>query len=104
MAVYFRLHASSPLQGVVSRLWIATLSGRSVQELRSTAVANYPGVVCLAIEGIVKDGKGGELPLPVSDDMEMEAYLQHIQGMGSGAPTFSVMLVPAASAAVGGSW
>ncbi|KAK3486354.1 hypothetical protein B0T13DRAFT_408315 [Neurospora crassa] len=109
MAIYFRLHASSPLQGVVSRIWIATLSGRSVQELRSTAVANYPGVVCLAIEGIVKDGKGGELPLPVSDDMEMEAYLQHIQGMGSGAPTFSVMLVPAATAAtaaggVGGSW
>ena len=105
MAVYFRLHDSSPLRGVVSRMWIATLSGRSVQELRSTAVANYPGVVCLAIEGIVKDGKGGELPLPVSDDMEMEAYLQHIQGMGSGAPTFSVMLVPAAAAAVvGGSW
>jgi hypothetical protein len=50
--------------------------------------------VCAGIEGIIKDGKGGEmLPLPVHDDAELDAYLQHVHGMM--APTFNVTLVAA---------
>ncbi|KAK0624650.1 hypothetical protein B0T17DRAFT_493016 [Bombardia bombarda] len=90
MAIYLRLHPASAFP-VVTPVWIAALPSRSVDALRNTAVEKYPGVVCLAIEGIIKDGKGGELPLPVSDDVELDAYLQHVP-MG---PTFSVQLVPA---------
>jgi hypothetical protein len=54
-------------------------------------VQKCPGAVCSSIEGIIKDGNGGELPLPVSDEAELETYLQHVQG--NGAPMFNVRLV-----------
>jgi hypothetical protein len=63
-------------------------------ELRSAAVQKTPGALCYKIEGIVKDGRGGELPLPVSDEVELETYLEHVQGLGHGAPTFNVHVVP----------
>ncbi|KAH7320015.1 hypothetical protein B0I35DRAFT_408741 [Stachybotrys elegans] len=87
-AAYLRLHPSSRVVSDTS-LWIATLNLPSVQELRQTAVQNYPGAVCLRIEGIVKDGKGGEIPLPIEQDQELSAYLAHLQGA---APTFNVQL------------
>lgn len=73
-------------------MWISTLGSRSVEELRTAAVAKFPGAVCLAIEGLVKDGKGGEVPLQIHGDAELEAYLAHVQEM-QGAPSFSVQLV-----------
>jgi len=80
-------------------MWISTIESRSaIAQVRAAAVEKYPGAICFAIEGIVKDGKGGELPLPVNDEMELEAYLQHISGNAnvtghSAAPTFVVQLM-----------
>ena len=70
------------------------MSSRSVEELRGAAVIKFPGHVCLGVEGLVRDGKGGEVPLQIHGDAELEAYLAHIQE-AQGAPTFSVHLVRA---------
>lgn len=76
-------------------MWIATLNSRSVEELRSKAVAKSPApAVCVVVEGIVKDGMGGEVPLPIPGDTELGAYLEHMQEI-RGPPTFSVELVGA---------
>ncbi|KAK3335330.1 hypothetical protein B0T19DRAFT_480095 [Cercophora scortea] len=98
IAVYFRLHPTSTFQPPQSfpgaiPMWISTLSSRSMVDLRNAAASKYQavgqGVMCLAVEGIVKDDKGNEVPLPVNDDVELETYLQHVQS----APMFSVQLV-----------
>ncbi|KAM4058547.1 clr5 domain-containing protein [Hirsutella rhossiliensis] len=88
-AVYFRLHPSSSFMASAG-LWIATLDTHSVEELRDTAVERFPGTICVRVEGILKDGKGRELPLQIGEDQELSAYLAHLQGA---APTFSVQLV-----------
>ncbi|KAK0657719.1 hypothetical protein B0T16DRAFT_402418 [Cercophora newfieldiana] len=90
IAVYFRLHPSSSI--LASPLWISTIASRTIDELRAAAVAKFTEpVICVGIEGIIKSGKGEEiLSLPVNDDAELDAYLQHIQGMM--APTFSVRM------------
>lgn len=88
-AIYLRLHPSSTFITNTS-LWVATLGSHSVQELREAAVAKFPGAACVRIEGIIKDGKGGELPLQIEQEQELEAYLAHMQG---GSPTFNVQLV-----------
>ncbi|KAK4204008.1 hypothetical protein QBC40DRAFT_218161 [Triangularia verruculosa] len=93
--VYFRLH--SAIRGLFPGLkaqWIHLLTSRKYSDLKEAAVAKAPGAMCYKIDGIVKDGNGGELPLPVTDDMEMEAYLEHIEGSGIGAPMFNVHLFP----------
>lgn len=89
MAVFLRLHPSSTYV-TSSSLWIGTMASQSLQELRHMAVEKIPGVMCASVEGIVKDGKGGELPLHIQDDEELGAYLAHLQG---GTPTFAVQLV-----------
>ncbi|KAL2260399.1 hypothetical protein VTK26DRAFT_5591 [Humicola hyalothermophila] len=94
IAVFFRLHPASQamLPAGTPSQWIFPLSSRTMTDLRSAAVAKCPpGAVCLSVEGIIKDGKGGELPLPVSDEAELETYLEHVQGHG--APVFSVHVV-----------
>lgn len=88
-AIYMRLHPSSSFVSSTS-LWIATLNSQSVQELRHAAVEKFPNTICVRIEGVLKDGKGGELPLQIEQDQELSAYLAHLQG---GAPTFNVQLV-----------
>lgn len=87
-AVYLRLHPSSSFVTSTS-LWIATVQSQSLQELRQAAVASYPSAVCIRVEGVLKDGKGGELLLPIEQDQELAAYLAHSQGL---APTFCVQL------------
>ncbi|KAM7198263.1 hypothetical protein V8F20_006290 [Naviculisporaceae sp. PSN 640] len=101
MAVFFKLHAGTALPShiVGPSMWISTISQHpSVDDVRAAALAKYPGAICLAIEGIIKDGKGGELPLPVSGDMELQAYLEHVKANAnvtghSAAPTFVVQLM-----------
>lgn len=88
-AIYLRLHPSSSFLTDTS-LWVATLGSHSVDELREAAVAKFPGAACVRIEGIIKDGKGGELPLQIEHEQELAAYLSHMQGV---APTFNVQLV-----------
>jgi len=84
-----RLHPSS---GFVSgaNLWIATLASRSVQELEQIAADRFPGMMCIRLEAVVKDGRGGELPLSIDHDQELGAYFAHLQGA---APTFNVQMV-----------
>ncbi|TWU75247.1 hypothetical protein ED733_005837 [Metarhizium rileyi] len=89
-AVFLRLHPSSSSYISNTNLWIATLTSHSVQELRQVAVAKFPGTACLHVEGVLKDGKGCELPLQIEQDEELSAYLEHLQGT---APTFNVQLV-----------
>ena len=92
IAVFFRLDAASvAMFPGTPRQWISPLTSRTMVELRSRAVQKCPGAVCSSIEGVIKDGNGGELPLPVSDETELETYLQHVQG--NGAPMFNVRLV-----------
>ncbi|KZL65949.1 hypothetical protein CT0861_10281 [Colletotrichum tofieldiae] len=90
VAIYLRLHPSSTFV-VNANLWIATLSSHSVQELRHVAASKFPGSICLRVEGVLKDGKGGEMPLQIDQDPELAAYLAHVQGA---TPTFNVQLVP----------
>ncbi|KAK5657026.1 hypothetical protein OQA88_3551 [Cercophora sp. LCS_1] len=93
MAVYFRLHPESSLfpGTVISPMWISTISSRSLEEVRSAATEKFTDVVCMAVQGVIKDGKGGELVLAVHDDAQLEAYLAHVGGMVP--PTFAVQLV-----------
>jgi hypothetical protein len=71
-------------------LWIATMSSKSVQELRQVASDKLPGVTCLRIEGIVKDRNGSELPLVIESDEQLAAYFSYVLGE---TPTFNVQLV-----------
>lgn len=88
-AAYLRLHPSSSFTSA-SSLWIAAVSSASLDEIRGVAAAKFPGTVCLLVEGIVKDGHGGEVPLQISGNDELAAYLDHVHGA---PPTFSVQLV-----------
>jgi hypothetical protein len=93
IAVFFRLNPSSKFFfPSAPPLWICPLESRTLADLKKAAVQKTEGAMCYKIEGIVKDGKGGELPLPVSDQAELETYLQHVEG--NGAPTFNIHLVP----------
>lgn len=88
-AVYLRLHPSSSFVANTT-LWIATLNTQSLQELREAAVAKFHGAVCVRVEGVIKDGKGAELPLQIEQEQELSAYIAHLQGA---SPTFNVQLV-----------
>ncbi|KAG6276208.1 hypothetical protein E4U48_001688 [Claviceps purpurea] len=90
-AIYMRLHPSSSVFGTdFSGLWVATLGSQSVQELRQIAEDKFPGTHCARIEAILKDGKGGEIPLYIGNDPELGAYIAHLNGT---APTFNVQMV-----------
>ncbi|KAK4144779.1 uncharacterized protein C8A04DRAFT_11186 [Dichotomopilus funicola] len=93
LAAFFRLSPAAVMmfQGV-QRQWIGSLEARTMTALKSAALQKTRGGLCYKIEGMVKDGKGGELPLPVSDDDELDMYLSHVEGKG--APTFVVHIVP----------
>lgn len=85
-----------------SRMWVSTLNGASIGELRDLAVAKYPGTVLVRLEGVVKDsqtsgmglgpaGAGGqECVLQIDCDEELEAYLE---GIGGVKPCFNVQLM-----------
>jgi hypothetical protein len=89
IAVYFRLNPASDIQ-TNNRLWVATLSSVSVDELRQLATVKFPGTIAIRIEGIIKQASGHEMTLPVDQDDELEAYLAAISGV---KPIFSVHLV-----------
>lgn len=91
IAVYFRLSPSSEIQSN-NRLWVATLSSVSVDELRQLATVKFPGTIAIRIEGIIKQPSGHEMAILVDQDDELEAYLTAIGGV---KPVFSVHLVAA---------
>src|SRR6266536_85586 len=91
IAVYFRLHPASDVQSHV-RLWVATLSSISVDELRQLAVVRHPHTLAIRIEGVMKQANGHEATISIDQDEELEAYLG---GVGGVKPIFSVQLVNA---------
>jgi hypothetical protein len=91
IAVYFRLHPASDVQSHV-RLWVATLSSISVDELRQLAVVRHPHTIAIRIEGVMKQANGHEATISIDQDEELEAYLG---GVGGVKPIFSVQLVNA---------
>ncbi|KAL2155210.1 hypothetical protein VTH82DRAFT_3886 [Thermothelomyces myriococcoides] len=98
VAAFFRLSPAAQLMFPDAQAqWIVPLGERTMAELRRAAVQKTPGGLCYKIEGVVRDGKGGELPLPVSDESELETYLQHVLSEGHAAPVFLIHVVPASS-------
>ena len=88
-AVYLRMDPSSSFPAVTP-MWITMMHSRTMAELRSAAAEKYPSSICLGVQGVIKDDKGGELPLGVNEDAELDAYLDHMEGRG--APTFNVQI------------
>lgn len=88
-AVFLRLHPTSNFT-IPNNIWISTVSTLSLDHVRAAAVVKFPGTTCGLIEGVVKDGSGGELPLRVQDNQELAAYMSHLQGA---SPTFNVQLL-----------
>ncbi|KAF2839473.1 hypothetical protein M501DRAFT_1004114 [Patellaria atrata CBS 101060] len=79
--VYFRLHASSEIQGA-PKLWLSSLGSASVAEVRALAAREHVGAVCTRVEGVVQDigGGGTEFAYVIDRDDELEGYLAHVSG------------------------
>ncbi|KAL8947732.1 MAG: hypothetical protein Q9183_007754, partial [Haloplaca sp. 2 TL-2023] len=80
LPVYFRLAPNSQIK-TPPTLWIETLPARTMSALREVAVAGraYSNVRISRIEGVIKAG-ASETKLTITDDDELEAYLQHLKG------------------------
>ncbi|KAI1872135.1 uncharacterized protein JN550_004338 [Neoarthrinium moseri] len=94
VAVYLRLHPSSPIT-MAPPIWIATLAARSFEELRQVAVKDMAGTVCGRVEGILGEG----MTIEISRDDELTAFLAVIEGRSTtgtqGAPCFYVQILAA---------
>ena len=94
--VYFRLspHSTIPSRPTSTRLWLATLTATSVEELKMVAGAKHRGARVKKIEGVVKEGREGgarEVSFKLDEDEELDAYLTHVGDLG-GKATFLVEL------------
>jgi hypothetical protein len=88
IAVYIRPHIKSNMYNN-TKMWLGSLSGRSLPELRSVIVGRYPGAKPLRIDGVEKDNNGNEISYLIEEDEELDAYLDHVQGRKA---TFVVLL------------
>ncbi|KAK8058062.1 methyltransferase domain family protein [Apiospora phragmitis] len=83
VAVYLRLHPSSPVH-MGPPIWISTLTTRTFAELQQTAVKGFndagatTAVVCERVEGILGEG----MTIEISRDDELRAYLAVVEGRG----------------------
>ena len=91
LPVYFRLSPSSQIQQN-TKVWLATLSSISVNELRQLATSKHSNTVSVRIDGVVRDEANNEVSFPIDEDDELEAYMGHVSG---GKATFNVQLMPA---------
>ncbi|KAH7412448.1 hypothetical protein BKA64DRAFT_658891 [Cadophora sp. MPI-SDFR-AT-0126] len=89
--LYIRLHPNSEVTSQ-TRLWLATMSSTSLDELRQLATVKFPGTIAIRIEGVIKPPNGNEMLLPIDQDDELEAYFAAIGGV---KPMFQVQLVAA---------
>ncbi|KAI9849082.1 MAG: hypothetical protein M1838_000283 [Thelocarpon superellum] len=89
--VYFRL---SPLSQInhSTKVWLATLTSVSVQELRALATSKHPDAALVRIDGIVREPNNNEVPFEIDEDDELGAYLTHVSDAKA---TFNVQLMPA---------
>lgn len=90
LPVYFRLSPTSQVPQSV-KVWLGTLGSISVHELRQLASSKNANAVNVRIEGIIRDEGNNEVPVPIDEDDELEAYLTHVDG---GKATFNVQLMP----------
>ena len=66
----------------------ATMTTRTMQELRNLAMQKIPGMVCGRVMGVLKGPQGEDVPLEVTSDVELEAYMSCV----TTPPTFNVQL------------
>ncbi|KAJ4549839.1 hypothetical protein HRR78_004649 [Exophiala dermatitidis] len=88
--VYVRPHPKSTMYNN-TKIALASLSGRTVQELHAMLAAKYPGAKPTRIDGVEKDANGNEISYLIEEDEELDAYLEHVQGRKA---TFVVLLTP----------
>ncbi|KIX07225.1 uncharacterized protein Z518_01878 [Rhinocladiella mackenziei CBS 650.93] len=86
--VYVRPHPKSTMYNN-TKMWLGSLSGRTVQELHAMLAIKYPTAKAARIDGIEKDATGNEISYLVEEDEELDAYLDHVQGRKA---TFVVLL------------
>lgn len=86
--VYFRPHPKSTVYNH-SKMWLGSLSGRSIPELHALLHTRYPNARPARIDGIEKDSGGNEISYLIEQDEELDAYLDHVQGRKA---TFVVLL------------
>lgn len=87
-AVYIRPHPKSNTYNN-TKMWLGSLSGRSVPELHLLLATKYPNAKAARIDGIEKDSTGHEISYLIEEDEELDAYLDHVQGRKA---TFVVLL------------
>ncbi|EXJ92587.1 hypothetical protein A1O3_01139 [Capronia epimyces CBS 606.96] len=87
--VYVRPHPKSTMYNH-TKMWLGSLSGRTVQELRAMIAIKYPEAKPARIDGVEKDAGGNEISYLIEEDDELDAYLEHVQGRKA---TFVVLLI-----------
>jgi hypothetical protein len=87
--VYFRLNPQSQVKQQSTKMWLGTLSTRSVAELRQLATSKHPNSNIVRIDGTEKDINGQDISYIIDEDDELNAYLTHVQGRKA---TFVVLL------------
>lgn len=112
LPIYFRLHPHSSTSLPHKTVWLGILQSGRVAELRSLAMREHPGTVIVRIEGLIvhkingMQGQGQverEAMIPIEEEDELAAYLEHATGSGgNGKATFVVLMAPAAAAGAGG--
>ncbi|KIW35034.1 uncharacterized protein PV07_01762 [Cladophialophora immunda] len=76
---YVRPHPNSSIY-TTTKLWLGSLTGRTVRELHAMIAARYPNARAEQIYGVEKDAVGNEIPCLIEEDDELDAYLDHVQG------------------------
>ena len=87
-AVYIRPHPKSQVHNA-DKVWLATMTTRSVQELRGLLERKWPNAVISRIDGVEKGADGQEISYLIEEDDELDAYLDHVN---SRKATFVVQL------------
>lgn len=78
VAVYLRPHARSQVYRT-AKVWLGTLSSRSVAELRALLASKWPNASIARVDGIEKAAGGQEISYLIEEDDELDAYLTHVQ-------------------------
>ena len=78
-AVYIRPAVTSQVHRN-DKMWLASLTSSSVQELRRLLERKWPNAAAVRIDGIEKDANGEEVKFLIEEDEELDAYLEHTKG------------------------
>ncbi|OGE49848.1 hypothetical protein PENARI_c019G01057 [Penicillium arizonense] len=78
--VYFQIGPDNQSQETTAKSWPEKLATRTVDELRQLFAARYPYSIISRIEGFDRDEDGNEIPFPIDEDHELDAYLTHVHG------------------------